>query len=311
MSRNWLRAHLLPSKFWWFAVKRATELQNLLPIKKNGIITTPHELVHGDKVDYHCLFPMFSTAYIRKPKISQGKQTGRKWKSKSLKCIVVGQCPKSDGMLFYHPPSKQTISCGDGYKFDMFHPSGPEFGLKYDSNFTMNTRSDMDCIHRPPSHEENTKVYVKVDDQIVEAKILSVPVDEGDENFVVHITTTGDIQEFPASEIMDHDLTIAPTDADNAIPFPLLPWIKHNSKVTLYLPNRMTTPKQGFLHLKDEEWIFQPGRKPGNKATPIELPDFKEIAQSMINNKKLFNGWKNKNTVITARVLRAKSNIIA
>ena len=31
----------------------------------------------------------------------------------------------------------------------------------------------------------------------------------------------------------------------------------------------------------------------------------------MVNNKKLFNGWKNKNTVITARVLRAKSNIIA
>ena len=163
MSRNWLRAHLLPSKCWWFAVKGATELQNLLPIKKNGIITTPHELVHGGKVDYRCLFPMPSTAYIRKPKISQGKQTGRKWKSKSLKCIVIGQCPKSDSLvlLFYHPPSKQTISWGDRYKFDMFHPSGPKFGLKYDSNFTMNTRSDIDCIHRPPSHEENTKVYVK------------------------------------------------------------------------------------------------------------------------------------------------------
>ena len=187
----------------------------------------------------------------------------------------------------------------------MFHPSGPELGLKYDSNFTMNTRSDMDCLHRPPTHEENMKVYVNVNDQILEAKILSVPVDEGDENFVVHITTTGDIKEFPTSEIMDHDPTITPTDADNAIPFPLLPWIKYNAKVlTLYLPNRMTTPKQGFfLHLQDEEWIFQPGQKPGNRATLLELPDFKEIAQSMVNNKKLFNGWKNKNMVITACII--------
>ena len=84
---------------------------------------------------------------------------------------------------------------------------------------------------------------------------------------MVHITTTGNIQDFPASEIMDHDPTITPTNDDNTIPFPLLPWIKNNAKVTLYLPNRMTTPKQGFLHLNDDEWIFQPGQKPGNKAT--------------------------------------------
>jgi dUTP pyrophosphatase len=67
MCRNWLRAQLLPAKFWWFGIKRSVEIQNIMPIYVNGKLTTPHELLHGTKVDYRCLFPMFSTAYIRKP----------------------------------------------------------------------------------------------------------------------------------------------------------------------------------------------------------------------------------------------------
>ena len=55
MARNWLRASLLPSKFWWFEVKRATELQNILPINRDGKITTPHTINTGKKVDYRCL----------------------------------------------------------------------------------------------------------------------------------------------------------------------------------------------------------------------------------------------------------------
>ena len=33
MARAWLTSSLLPSKFWWYAMKRATEISNYLPIK--------------------------------------------------------------------------------------------------------------------------------------------------------------------------------------------------------------------------------------------------------------------------------------
>jgi len=52
MSRSWLASSLLPSEFWWFAIKRATEVSNYIPLKLDGILlTSPHELVYKKKVD--------------------------------------------------------------------------------------------------------------------------------------------------------------------------------------------------------------------------------------------------------------------
>ena len=118
MARNWLRSALLPAKYWFFAVKRACEVTNLLPIRHGKTITMSHEVVHGTKADFLDLFPLFSTAYIKQ--LRDTSEIGGKWKTQTLKCIAVGQCSKSDSLIFYHPPSKQTITCGIGYKFDTF-----------------------------------------------------------------------------------------------------------------------------------------------------------------------------------------------
>ena len=36
MGRSWLNSAQLPSNFWWFALRRATEVSNYLPVKANG-----------------------------------------------------------------------------------------------------------------------------------------------------------------------------------------------------------------------------------------------------------------------------------
>lgn len=60
MARNWLTAELLPTKYWFFALKRAVEIMNILPTKhEGGIVSTPFEYVHNKKVDYRQLFPIF------------------------------------------------------------------------------------------------------------------------------------------------------------------------------------------------------------------------------------------------------------
>lgn len=68
MARNWLRSHLLPSNFWWYAIKRATEIcNNILPTyhvdRKNP--KTPYELVYNQKPDPRNLIPLFSIADIK------------------------------------------------------------------------------------------------------------------------------------------------------------------------------------------------------------------------------------------------------
>lgn len=90
MARNWIRSNQLPASYWWFAIKRAVEVQNILPVKIQHRITTPHELATGKKVDYRCLFPLFATScYVRTSAGTPPRETN-KWKSKTLKCIVVG-----------------------------------------------------------------------------------------------------------------------------------------------------------------------------------------------------------------------------
>eukprot|EP00957_Ditylum_brightwellii_P125000 9528889-Ditylum_brightwellii.AAC.1 len=65
MARNWLTAAMLPAQYWWFAIKQACEVKDMLPTSHiKGKITTPYELVYGKKVDYCNLPPLFCTSYI-------------------------------------------------------------------------------------------------------------------------------------------------------------------------------------------------------------------------------------------------------
>ena len=64
MARAWLTSNLLPSQYWWWAMKRATEISNYLPLKMDNQLITPHELVYGTKPDLRFRLPQFSIAYI-------------------------------------------------------------------------------------------------------------------------------------------------------------------------------------------------------------------------------------------------------
>ena len=311
-SRNWLTSQLLPTKYWYFAVKRAVEVLNILPTNhiKNKT-TTPFELVHGQKVDYRQLFPMFSCAYIKKV-TEQGGHHKSKFKSQSVKCIVVGKDNKSDAYIFYHPPSKQTLTCQDGYRFDTFGPSGPQHSEVFDGNFTFNTKGSMERIHRPASFELDKMIYTKIKGSYEAAVVLNQPVNEDEDLYTIRIEASDNIIQVKCEDILDHNPDAPITNDTNESPIPLLPWIQDGAKATLFLPQQIKKPQQGHLLQDNDDWKFRPGRSKNNpNKTPINLHHFLELAQSMVNNKKLFCGWRNTQTVLTARHVRASSNIIA
>ena len=52
MTRNWLKSQLVPSTFCFFAVKRAVEISDILPVEtKDGIIYIPYERTYKKKVE--------------------------------------------------------------------------------------------------------------------------------------------------------------------------------------------------------------------------------------------------------------------
>ena len=315
MARNWLRSSMLPTTYWYFAIKRAVEVSNVMPLKfkDDDKITTPYEKVFNKKVDYRMLFPMFSISYIKQHR--ENGQDKTNWTSKSLKCIVVGKCNKSNSLIFYHPPSKQTLSCGDGYRFDTVSPAGPQFGQQYEGDFYFNTKAATNIIHRPPVHEQNKTVYVQTDGHIIKGKIIDIPIDDEQGVYTIQEVETGDIQQYIAEELLDHDPTANPQDIVDSLPIPFanLPWIKSEAKVTLFLQHTMKKPKQGYLFFNPDTkaWQFLQGRKRNNKNPPIDLNNFPELVESLLDNKKLFKGWVATAKAMTARRVSATSNLVA
>ena len=252
---------------------------------------------------------MFSVAYIRQHR-SNNKDINS-WSSKTLKCILVGKCPKSDALIFHHPPSKQTLTCGDGYRFNVYSPAGPQFNQTYDGDFEFTTKSALHNIHSRPSHKLGTTAYININNTYKKVNVLDIPTNEEDDTYTVQEIETGDIHQLYHNEIYDNNPEQDPLiDQQSQNPtFPLYPWLKHNAKTTLFLPQLMAKLKQGIIVKENNEWAFIPGRT--RKGDKIELPKFDLLHESLIHNKKLCKGWVNTSTMIAARQARMTSNVLA
>ena len=316
MSRNWLTQQLLPSSFWWFAIKRAVEVSNTLLLTYHIDAKhpkTPFEYVYNRKTDPRNLITLFSIADIKVEK-EQGISHCNTFRSQTLRCITIGLSNKADCVLFYHPPSKQIIHAPT-YKFDTFLPSSPQFQLAFDGEFIFNTRADLDSsIHRPTSHETNLTVYVTLPTDATphQGIIVQQPVNKNTQPFTTIQLANNDIVNVMSSNISDFDPSASPSDIPpiNTNP-PHLQWIKDGAKVTM-IPSDTLQPKLGYLmHLTlvPGEWDFVIGRKKQNPRIP--LPKFEANIHSMLHNKKLFQNWKPLCLCTTARMLCILSNVTA
>ena len=129
MARNWLASAELPGNFWFYAVRRATEVCNYFPCHlPDGTWSTPFQLAHGIKPDLRNLFKMFGLAAVKRER--QGDNVLGKFDSQSIPMIAVGRCPNSTGIQFYNPATGTFVSSID-YCFQNNVTSGAHFGLRY------------------------------------------------------------------------------------------------------------------------------------------------------------------------------------
>ena len=83
-------------------------------------------MFYGQKPDLRNLIPIFTVTWVNRP-------TSNKFESHSLKCIIVDRDSRSNGLLYYHPPTKTTFVDGNEYRFDFNSTAGPSFGINYDA----------------------------------------------------------------------------------------------------------------------------------------------------------------------------------
>ena len=188
---------------------------------------------------------MFATAYIKHAREDGADKN--KWKTKSLKCILVGKCPYSDSLQFFHPPSKQIISGANGYHLNTFSPGGPQFEERYDGNFIFNTKTDEYHYHLVPTHEQGDTKYMKKGESLIPVKILNAPVNPNTDSYVVQGLDTGNIMEVSHEDIEDSNPQNVPEKYTTRAILPHIPWVKQHANATLYLQGIMAEPKQGRL----------------------------------------------------------------
>ena len=128
---------------------------------------------------------------------------------------------------------------------------------------------------------------------------------------MIQIKESGAIVEVNSDDLHSQDPTKPITDHANQSVNSMYPWIKHNTKVTLFLSNHWLKPRQGYLQEKERmRGIFYIVAIK-HKTIPPTLPQFIETAESMIHNKKIFQGWKNSASIINTRYGRCLSNSTA
>ena len=303
MSRSWLLSSLLPTKFWFHALKRAAEVSNYLPLKVNDVLTTPFELVYKRKPDLRNLFPLFSVGYVRR---SRDSTTNRlTFHSTSIRCICLGRDDASNQLEFFHPPTRQLLY-SDDYILDKNLCSGPTFNLDYDGGLYLHKykdHHDEDNISPfPPNHSMFVRSLTSPD-KYSSCTILRIPERYGD-TYTVSLPN-GDIHQFSHWELYDYDPSSNhfPNAKDNTLP----EWISHNCRATIFLPN-MGQPRHGQLIQSKDKWLFKSGKGPSVKY--IELLDFHAVARDMIKQLALFQGHKRFKDIIHLRsVIQLKASV--
>jgi len=270
MSRSWMSSALLPSEFWWFAMKQATEVSNYIPLKLDRHLTTPHQLVYKSKVDLRNLLPMFCVPY---PKYKHASSTD----IQSCKAILVGRSNTTHAYMFYHLPTKNIITTAS-YLLDKTLTAGPAFGLHYNGGIYFNKRNEHVINTRPPTFQPDTSAYITKDNTNIHVKILSIPVT--DDNLYTTVQySNGDIYQIHEKFISTNNPNISPHQQD--LPFATFPkWIQNNTKCTLFLQS-MQQPSQGYLFQTGSTWTFCPGHKHHNKH--VDLPSLNRTAFSLIS----------------------------
>ena len=75
MSRAYLTDKQMPRTFWYYAIKHAARMMNMIPGRYNKKLASPFMLVHGVRPDPRTWLPIFSLCYFHHEKDSDASRS--------------------------------------------------------------------------------------------------------------------------------------------------------------------------------------------------------------------------------------------
>jgi hypothetical protein len=148
MSRAYLTEKQMLQMFWYFAIKHATKMMNIIPGKYKGKLASPFIPVHGVRPDQQAWLPIFSLCYFHHEKDSSASCS--KNQAHTLDRILIGQSATSTAILAYNPCNQKNYE-PDSYRIDPYRlPSLVYPTIKYNSGLIVSLhRDEVASISKP------------------------------------------------------------------------------------------------------------------------------------------------------------------
>ena len=288
MARSFITDKQMPKSFWFWAIKHASRIHNIFPVKYKNKYTTPHELVFKKRPDYRQLFRLFSTAYFSHTKDNTKSRTNTQ--AHSMAGIAVGWSDVANGLLIYNPITKELYTTSI-YKIDEHQQTQSYFNLPYDGGMFSGLYSK-DMKHTSPeNYPIGTAVKIPSNTGSQHGYVLAVPTAstssqiDTDPLYTIKYLTGGTTT-VPASA-MDSYINRSPDPVQITLPS----WLRHDSKVRYTIGN---ITHQGRLHLGSQnKWFFVVHNKLGSIIKQELLDNLPFTFQTLISEDRLRPGWLN------------------
>ena len=127
-------------EFWFYAIAHVARMINQVPGRLGRKLTTPFELVHGQKPYSQTCFELFSIGYFKH--VTDNKEVRSNTEGQSLDGIPFGRNDRTNTIVFYNPLTRSY------YRPPAFRLSEGRFpatnfpSLKYDGGLTCGLYQD-------------------------------------------------------------------------------------------------------------------------------------------------------------------------
>jgi hypothetical protein len=108
MSRAYLMEKQMLRSFWYFTIRHAARMMNVIPGKYKGKLASPFMLVHGVRPDQRAWLPIFSLCYFHHENNSNASRS--KNQAHTLDKIIIGRDPTSTVILVTTLTTKNTTN---------------------------------------------------------------------------------------------------------------------------------------------------------------------------------------------------------
>jgi hypothetical protein len=230
MSRAYLTKKQMPRTFWYYAIKHAACMMNMIPGQCNNKLASPFMLVHGVRPDPRTWLPIFSLCYFHHEKDSDASRS-KNW-AHTLDGIIIGRSPTSNAILVYNPRNQRYYK-PDSYKIDTYHlPSLVYPTIIYDGGlFVLLHRGDTPSISKPYPPGTRIEEPTSSNDDIPRSgTILDIPMDPSISPQYLVQFDDGTTKSFPASKMTS--LIPKPCNSPSDSSHLLTPFLCLNSKIT-------------------------------------------------------------------------------